>query len=209
MLKIVCISDSHGQHRDLQIPDGDILIHAGDLTNFGEIEMLKDFNAMLGDLPHRHKIVIAGNHDSCCEFEPEKCRAILSHGIYLQDELLEIEGLKIYGSPWQPNHFDMAFNLQRGREIRKKWLQIPRGVDVLVTHGPPRGHGDDLGYGNLTGCEDLLDVVSLLRPKYHIFGHVHGGYGLSKNAYTTFINASVCDENDAVVNAPIVIEYEM
>ncbi len=136
-LKLVLLSDTHAAHRNIQIPDGDILIHAGDLLLFSKDKILEDFNDFLGTLPHRYKIVIAGNHDSCFQTAPEASRARLTNAIYLQDEEVTLEGIKFYGSPWQPWFGNMAFNLPRGAALRQKWELIPPDVDVLITHTPP------------------------------------------------------------------------
>ena len=106
---IVAISDTHGQHRSLDIPDGDILIHAGDLTNGGEIDQVEDFNNFLGTLPHQDKVVIAGNHDFCFERQPKRSEALLTNCIYLKDREATVQGIRFYGSPWQPWFYDWAF----------------------------------------------------------------------------------------------------
>jgi len=207
-LTLVCISDTHGSHRDFEVPNGDILLHAGDISGRGEWETIEDFNQWLGELPHRHKVVIAGNHDFCFEKEPEKARGMLTNCIYLQDEEVEIEGLRIYGSPWQPWFYDWAFNLQRGPEIRAKWELIPNGIDILVTHGPPKGHGDLTYVGKeQVGCEDLLKVIERIAPSYHVFGHIHEGYGTTNNGTTTFINASTCTLEYKPTNPPVVVSF--
>jgi predicted phosphohydrolase len=118
-LMIVAIADSHGLHRKLRIPDGDILIHAGDLTRSGNIGELDEFNEFLGGLPHRHKIVIAGNHDFCFENNMEESARRLTNAVYLQDAETVIKGIKFYGSPWQPWFYDWAFNLPRGEALRR------------------------------------------------------------------------------------------
>jgi len=177
----------------LNIPDGDVLIHAGDLTNRGILEEVKEFNKFLGTLPHPHKIVIAGNHDFCFESDRVTCEKILTHCIYLQDEEGTLNGVKFYGSPWQPWFYDWAFNLERGPDIRAKWDLIPEGIDVLVTHGPPFGIGDLTVRGDKAGCRDLLEVVERIKPELHIFGHIHEGYGINSFGATTFINASSCE----------------
>ena len=129
-MKIVAISDTHGLHRSLEIPDGDVLIHAGDLTRHGTLDDVREFNDFLGTLPHPHKIVIAGNHDFCFESDREACEELLTNCIYRQDQEVVIDGVKFYGSPWQPWFYDWAFNLERGPEIRAKWDLIP----VSYTH---------------------------------------------------------------------------
>jgi Icc-related predicted phosphoesterase len=207
-LKIVAISDTHALHRSLTIPDGDILVHAGDITRQGDPREVDDFNDFLGQLPHRDKIIIAGNHDFCFERDPGRTASLITNGIYLMDRSVSVQGLRFYGSPWQPWFYDWAFNLQRGPEIRAKWDLIPDGTDVLVTHGPPLGHGDRTFRGEPVGCGDLLDAVSRVRPLVHIFGHIHEGAGVTRNERTTFINASSCDLMYAPVNPPIVHEIE-
>jgi Icc-related predicted phosphoesterase len=97
----------------------------------------------------------------------------------------------------------MAFNLQRGQDLKAKWDLIPEDTDVLITHGPPYGHLDTI-QGFSQGCQDLLTAVEYVKPKFHVFGHVHKGAGLSKNEHTTFINASSCNEWYKLANRPIV-----
>ena len=206
-IRLVAISDTHGLHRQLTIPDGDILIHAGDMTGHGQVEQVADFNAWLGTLPHRYKIVIAGNHDFCFEAEPVTTAALLTNCIYLFDEATTLAGLNFYGSPWQPWFFDWAFNLRRGSEIRAKWDLIPTATDVLITHGPPLGQGDLTSFGKQAGCADLGEVIGEKRPKLHIFGHIHEGYGVTQNQHTTFINASSCTLQYQPVQRPIVYDW--
>ncbi|VAW74825.1 Fetal brain protein 239, partial [hydrothermal vent metagenome] len=189
-MRLVIVSDTHGMHNEVDIPSGDIFIHAGDFTGNGTLEEVEDFNHFLAGLDHTHKIVISGNHEYCFEKEPRQSQDLLNNCIYLQDNATIIEGIKFYGSPWQPWFFNWAFNLERGAEIRKKWELIDNDTDVLITHGPPVGHGDEVVSGERVGCEDLIDFVDRIKPKYHIFGHIHEGYGISHNSHTTFINAS-------------------
>ena len=190
MLTIVCISDTHGFHDHTEVPDGDILIHAGDLTKHGTLGDVTDFNAWLGTLPHRHKVVIAGNHDFCFQHEPELARSRLTNCVYLEDEAATIEGIRFYGSPWQPWFFDWAFNLQRGPEIAAKWSLIPDDTDILVTHGPPLGFGDVTYRGESVGCADLLERIRVVRPKLHVCGHIHEAAGVARDGGTLFVNAS-------------------
>jgi predicted phosphohydrolase len=205
-MRIVCISDTHGLHDQVDVPPGDILIHAGDLTRTGDLDDVVLFSDWLGQLPHRHKIVIAGNHDWAFERQPERARALLLGCIYLEDQETTVEGLRIWGSPWQPWFFDWAFNLERGPEIRAKWDLIPEGIDLLITHGPPRGQGDWTINNEAAGCVDLLDAVARVRPRWHVFGHIHEGYGISEADGTTFINASICTVGYQPTNKPIVFD---
>jgi len=210
MPRIVCISDTHNRNEQIRVPDGDILIHAGDAANRGTIEEIVLFNHWFTGLPHGYKIFVAGNHDWIFETNPRLARSLLdSKIIYLQDSFVEIENLKIYGSPWQPRFFDWAFNLNRGAEMAEKWKLIPGNVDILITHGPPRGILDAVARLDSiehAGCEELRKTVEKLKPKLHIFGHIHGGYGSLDRFGVKFINAANCDENYLPVNLPIVVD---
>ena len=208
-IRIVCISDTHGRHKKLKIPEGDILIHAGDITNMGALDEVIKFNKFLGTLPHPHKIIIAGNHDFAFEYSPEETQAVITNAIYLQDQEVTIEGVRIYGSPWQPRFHDWAFNLDRGAAIREKWDLIPEGLDILVTHGPAFGQGDIVNDGGHAGCEDLFLAIKRTQPKFHVFGHIHGGYGIFESEKTTFINASSCDEDYRPINKPILFDISI
>ena len=208
-ISLIAISDTHGFHETVEIPDADILLCSGDITHHGDVEEVKKFNDFLGELPHPVKIIIAGNHDFCFERDSEGCAAILTNGIYLQDRAVTIEGIRFYGSPWQPWFCDLAFNLQRGPEIRAKWDLIPEDTDVLITHGPPFGHGDRTVRGEQVGCRDLLEAVERIKPRVHIFGHIHEGQGITYNEHTTFINASVCNEFFRLSNPPILYTYDI
>lgn len=205
-MRIVCLSDTHNQLHKVRVPDGDILIHAGDSTDRGGPRELRRFNQDLGALPHKHKIIIAGNHDFGFEREPAAARALITNATYLQDELCEVEGLRIYGSPWQPAFMDWAFNLPRGAPLKARWDRIPDGLDILITHGPPRGHGDLLRIGEAVGCDDLLAAIRRAQPRFHVFGHIHEGHGQTREGRTVCVNASICDADYHAVQEPIVIE---
>ncbi len=111
----------------------------------------------------------------------------------------------MWGSPWQPRFGDWAFGLDRGPAIRERWDLIPDGLDVLITHGPPAHIGDRLLSGEHVGCEDLRQVVRQRRPRLHVFGHIHEGYGVVREGGITYVNASVCDAAYRAVNRPVVI----
>ena len=138
-MRIVCLSDTHNLHSAFAVPEGDVLVHAGDATLRGTREEVVAFDAWLGTLPHRHKVLVAGNHDWLFEREPDRARGMITNATYLQDEGVTIDGLAFWGSPWQPWFLSWAFNLQRGAPLREKWDRIPAATDVLITHGPPHG----------------------------------------------------------------------
>ena len=210
MMKIVCLSDTHNRHELIAVPEGDILIHAGDATGRGTIDEIIAFNDWFANLPHQYKIFVAGNHDRLFETSNRFARTLLDSSIhYLQDSSIEIENLKIYGSPWQPRFFDWAFNLTRGAELAEKWRLIPNEVDILITHGPPFGILDEVPrrfFIENAGCEELRKRVEEIQPKLHIFGHIHCGYGTAEEFGVRFINASNCDENYEPTNPPLVFE---
>ncbi|HIB69648.1 MAG TPA: metallophosphoesterase [Phycisphaerales bacterium] len=193
-MKFVALSDTHNLHLMTHIPEGDVLLFGGDMCGRGTLEEVEKFGEFLSTLPHEHKVVIAGNHDWPFEREPEKARKALGDVIYLEDEEVIIEGVKIYGSPWQPVFFNWAFNLERGEPLRKVWSKIPDDTDVLLTHGPPYDILDRCYDGRRVGCQDLRDRVSELKQlKAHIFGHIHEGYGRHREGDCTHYNASICD----------------
>ena len=124
-MRVVCISDTHNCNGQISVPDGDVLVHSGDATITGTVAEIKNFNTWFSALPHRHKVFIAGNHDWLFERENAAARELLSDNItYLQDSAVEIEGLKFYGSPWQPRFFDWAFNLDRGPELARRAVPV-------------------------------------------------------------------------------------
>lgn len=233
-IRFVCISDTHGkiEGSKLHMPPGDVLLHAGDFTQKGHMNEIQKFNSYLGALPYKVKVVIAGNHDltfddniteaSLRTFGVQKSavesylserglksvKQMLTSAIYLEDSLVTVCGIKIYGAPWQPVFCDWGFNLKRGEDILKKWQTIPADLDILMTHGPPVGHGDLTGGNNNVGCVELLNTVQKrVKPKFHVFGHIHEGYGVTSDGYTTFINASTCTKRYLPTNAPIVFDF--
>ncbi|MBL8636462.1 MAG: metallophosphatase domain-containing protein [Myxococcales bacterium] len=204
-MRIVCISDTHGQHGQLRIPDGDILVCTGDFTKRGRPGEVRDFNEWLATQPHQYKVIIAGNHDFLFE-QQQDARTLLSCAIYLQDEACVLQGLKIYGSPWQPRFFNWAFNADRGEPLRQIWSRIPIGIDVLLTHGPPHGILDVTARGQVVGCEELSAALRRVRPRLHVFGHIHESYGQLIRDGTHYVNASSCNLQYVPIHPPIVVD---
>jgi len=204
-MRIVCISDTHGLHRQLRLPEGDLLICTGDFSRRGRRSEVVEFNDWLGTLPHRHKVIIAGNHDFLFEQDPT-ARSLISHATYLQDEECVVEGLRIYGSPWQPRFFDWAFNLDRGEPLRRMWSKIPSKIDLLLTHGPPHGILDLTSRGLQVGCEELRAALLRVRPRVHVFGHIHESYGQREREGTLYVNASTCNLQYEPRHLPVVID---
>lgn len=208
MSKLVILSDTHEQGRKIVVPDGDILIHCGDLTYRGTVNSIAEELNWFTSLPHKYKIYIAGNHDFSFQdyWRKHKILEEFSELIYLEDSGCEINGIKFWGSPVQPFFFNWAFQKHRGDALRKHWEQIPEGIDVLITHGPPKGFGDINHRDERFGDEDLLNRVLVVKPKYHVYGHAHHGYGRYENADTQFLNCASCTEEYKPTNPPMVFE---
>lgn len=193
-MRFVCLADTHNQHSKLKLPEGDVLVHAGDFCKVGIMSEVEAFATWFKEQPYKHKIVIAGNHDFPLQEDPEVAEALFDGVHYLRDNAITIEGLKIYGTPWQPWFYDWAFNLQRGEALREKWDLIPDEVDILVTHSPMFCVGDRTSMGQNAGCSDLRDAITQrIKPRYHICGHIHEGRGIYHVDGTVSINASCLD----------------
>jgi len=200
-MRIACVSDTHGALPRLQ--EVDLLIHAGDACSYGTMGELKRFIKWWQAAPARSKIYVPGNHDKVME-RGRGQREVAA----LMGEGREVQGLKVWGSPVTPKFGrDWSFNMARGAVIREHWAQIPLDTDILVTHGPPYGHGD-LVTGRRAGCLELMKRVAVVRPKLHVFGHIHEGYGItaSDEVGTLFINASHMDGDYQPVNAVVYLE---
>jgi predicted phosphohydrolase len=205
-LRLVLLSDTHELHREVDVPAGDILIHAGDFTMFGRAKAdITDFLDWLKGLPQRHKILIPGNHEFLLEANLSG-RFALGDAQVLINEGIEIEGLRIWGSPVTPL-LGGAFGLSVPEDREEIYAQIPKDIDVLVSHGPPFGILDsDPASGLHSGCRQLLDAVTRVKPELHIFGHIHGAYGVFPTEHTTFVNASLVGDDGGLENAPFVFE---
>lgn len=196
-MRLVALSDTH-LHHGIAVPDGDVLVHAGDLLQHGSLEELAGAVRWLRGLPHPTKLVVAGNHEMCLERRPGEARAMLEDAgiVYLEDASFEVDGVSFYGSPWQPKFHFWAFGAARGAELADKWRKIPARVDVLVTHGPPHGFGDRIEWrGALrnVGCADLAARVREVRPSLHLFGHIHQDPGVWESGSTVYANVTTAD----------------
>ena len=196
------------------IPEGDVLVHAGDISNNGDLEDIISFAEWSKSLQYRYKVIIAGNHDFCFDpngrikkYTPLAQKALEDAGwIYLENTSCLIEGVKFYGSPWQPRFFDWAFNADRGKEIAKIWKLIPADTDVLITHGPPAKILDKTYDNSHVGCEELLRKIQDLKIKLHVFGHIHEAYGSNNIDGTVYVNACTCNLDYSPINLAIVVD---
>lgn len=218
---IDCISDLHGDYPVLE--GGDLLICAGDCTAADKVLQWMEFFEWFKAQKYTHKLLVAGNHDGFLErcdssaqskIEAEEKGAVIEDpGFeYLCDSGVEIEGLKIWGSPWTPRFYDWHFMLERGERIRQKWALIPEDTDILVTHGPAFGVLDAARRffphsSENIGCRDLAERIKQLKKlKLHVFGHIHEAHGTQKVVCGTkeyvSVNASLMNREYESVNKP-------
>jgi Icc-related predicted phosphoesterase len=219
--RITFISDTHNKHNSLTefLPGGDLLICSGDISGRGSITEIENFLRWYDRLDNYDtKIFISGNHDFGFENENEKLIGLLTgykNIDYLQDERMDIwygddEQLVIYGTPWQPEFHNWAFNLPRGEKLKEKWDKIPVDVDILITHSPPFGKLDFVKYDNINvGCEELMKRIGEIKPKINVFGHIHEGFGYVFDGNTHFINASVLNERYEFRNKPVNVLWDV
>ncbi len=238
-MRLVFISDTHTYHKEvfknlknyINPNDYNILIHSGDISFKGKENEVTDFIHDLMNIDFfDDKIFISGNHDWCFQEinEPHHkddynwLRHLLyeenlsqSNCTYLEDKELVISipelsrPIKFYGTPWQPEFHNWAFNLPRnGSELELKWGDIPKDTDILITHTPLFGIGD-YTLGNMrVGCELLKDRVDIIKPLVHAYGHIHEGYGVQVENNTIFVNASICDRMYNPTNKPQVVDIK-
>jgi len=204
-IRLVLLSDTHELHREFYVPEGDILLHAGDFTLFSKSSRaIADFNDWLRELPHRHKLLVPGNHEFFLEEDGTR-RSMLSNARVLINESVEIEGLRIWGSPVTPL-YGGAFGMSSASDRKRLYAQIPDDINVLITHGPPFGILDSVpGTDQHSGCPELLEAVMRIRPRLHVFGHIHGGYGVLEAEHTTFVNAALFGQFGSLDKAPITL----
>ena len=224
-MKITFISDTHNKHNQVtsSLPGGDLLVHTGDISSMGYQHEIQQFLKWFNKLDnYTHKIFIAGNHDWGFQNNVEKVKDLLTdyqNVDYLEDDWIivgdndphdvNVKTAKIYGSPWQPEFYNWAFNLPRnGEELKAKWDMIPMDTDILLTHGPAWGHLDTIvGQTENLGCELLSQRIEAIRPKIHVCGHIHTGYGYKFDGQTHFFNASVLNERYDFTQKPMTVDW--
>jgi len=230
-IRVVLISDTHSQHERLgQLPHGDLLIHAGDFVESRppKLDEYIKFMDWFASQPHPQKVLISGNRDQLMDtascLKDEKSLMWMSavqdyvkgedSVTYLQDQATTInvggESVKVWGSPWTPIYGKpgKAFQIARD-ELGSKWEKIASDTDILVTHSPPRGTLDKNAASSASGCAALAkELSSRLRPRLHVFGHIHESYGSLENRGTLYVNASSRRPRSKEANPPVVIELD-
>ncbi len=192
----------------MSLPPCDILIHSGD-ANINTIRDMNMFMAWMNSQPAKHRIYVAGNHDDMCEAVPGLVKKLFNENeiIYLDNTRIVLEGIKIWGSPYTPQYNNWAFMKPRGDEMLRIWKMIPEDTDLLITHGPPMHILDMTDEGIAAGCWDLDFIVKKIKPKLHLFGHIHEAYGFYENEHTRYYNGSVVNGDYVLSNLPHIIEY--
>jgi len=221
LVKFVCLSDTHFKHKEINVPIGDVLIHAGDFTQKSTLEEVLSFKSFLQSLPHQYKVVIPGNHDilkipnegTICE--PSKIKELLQDVcVYLDESSVTLFGYKIYGSSWLHVFAEDGYPHVQEKYPGEKCQLIPSDADIVITHPPPYLETEttntlDLTASGMKAGDKALakDILTRIKPLYHIFGHIHEGYGQGKIDNTTFINASSCTKGKKTAgNPPICFE---
>lgn len=204
-LLVVCMADTHCLHREVTVPDGDVLIHAGDICHMGQsVQTLMDFNSWLGGLPHFLKVVVPGNHDLPLETDAAS-RRLLSNAALLLSTGIEFMGLRIWGSPVTAQSGG-AFVMGNPLDRRLLFSRIPANTDLLVTHEAPLGILDCAPGGeHHAGDLELSAAVQRIRPKLQVFGHHHSGYGVQSTYETVFVNAALLGDDGGIDREPVVL----
>jgi Icc-related predicted phosphoesterase len=208
---IDCISDLHGSYPILE--GGDLLIIAGDLTAVDSLKQYEDFAIWLKKQEYKRIIVVAGNHDKLLGKTQEAFTFLKDDKVhYLFNDGIEFEGLNIWGSPhtkWFAgvNPHCNAFMLQTDTQMKEIWDIIPYNTDILITHGPPRDILDKTTRYDRVGCIELEKAVKRVKPRLHVFGHIHEGYGTDIKEFqeeqSTFVNCAHMNVDYDPVNKPI------
>lgn len=209
MTRFVFLSDTHNQHKDLILPEGDILVHSGDACLHGTVKEFASFVEWFRNVEgFKHKIFVPGNHDMFVEEAYHMSMSMLDDDVHmLINRSIILDDISIYGAPWSPNLRGWAFC--PGDAIVHEWKKIPDKVDLLITHSPaydlmdkPHPPAQSPKYG----CKDLAEALLKRRIRYHAFGHIHGSYGMSNYNDRIMINACNCDEEYDLINKPIVVD---
>lgn len=206
-MKIVAFSDAHWHYPEVKLPDGDILVYAGDWCSGNDKQDTLGFAEYLRKQKHPYKIVVPGNHDRVAARRPSFVKKAFKNAgvIYLKDDYATVEGISFFGFPWVPKFGNWAFMCEE-EGLKTRLFKFKKGTDVLITHGPPLGILDRVPEVGCVGSLMLATSILKKRPKIHIFGHIHGGHGHEESDHTHYYNVSVCNDEYELVYQPTIIE---
>lgn len=216
-VKIVCIADMHSK-LNFKVPECDLLLIAGDMepayysdtmsVGLQSTWLNMEFRYWLGDQPVKECVAIAGNHSWIWQVAKNRVPKLNANFHYIEDETIEMFGLKIHGTPVTCIFNDWAFN--RSEEVlQRHWDNIPDDTDILLCHSPIFGIMDKVERYNLQkhiGSKSLKRRIREIKPKMVIFGHAHGEYGVVDKFGIKFINCSLVNEDYDLVREPIIVE---
>jgi len=200
-MRLVVVSDTHGFHTGMQVPDGDVLVCCGDWSRgFGSWLDTVRFARWMAKWPHEHKLVTPGNHDYAVHENMYRAERLFEqHGcVLVAKRRVEIDGVVFDGGPWgSESGANPAWGFECPKRERERHWGLIGNVDVLITHFPPHGVLDETRKGARQGCPVLRrHVLKRIRPRLHLFGHTHEGHGVHEENGTTFVNASCCTRLD-------------
>lgn len=206
MTRFVLISDTHTMHNQLVMPEGDVLLHAGDISYQGKPHELASFNAWLETQKYEQIIMVPGNHDLLFEKDFNLAKSLVPEALVLDQQSEWLDQYHIYGEPRQIEFFNWAYNVRAADMQTRCWDKVPPDVDILLTHGPPYGIGDLTRSGDHVGCRALKAWIEAHQPSLVVCGHIHEGYGKYQLGNTLIVNASSCTANYKPTNPPIVVD---
>ena len=221
-MKIWFISDTHCEHEGLEVPEVDAVIHWGDESNHGNAWMnepeARRFFDWYSALEIPTKIFVPGNHSTAIEQGLIRVSDYPEVRFLIHDSM-QWNGLKIFGSPYTPDFFNWAYMKPRS-ELDIVWQSIPDGIDILITHGPPKGIMDETadmytGKPVHVGSKSLMrHVEERIRPRIHSFGHIHdesgiNNFGTITRDATQFINCACCELTGGLVHHGVIVDLDL
>lgn len=218
-MRIWCISDTHCQHGGLVVPDCDAIIHAGDEANSRDVtsnlvESCRFFEWYSSLAPKKY--FIPGNHSVAMQAGLVPMHVWLDVMALVHNDYFMTNKLLVFGSPYTPAWGESWAYMRKRHRMSDVWDTVPLDTDILVTHGPPKGvlditHDRDTKALIQVGCSSLRKKVAEIKPRYHIFGHIHDEKGISNAGVferdgTKFVNCSVCDNRGNLINNGVLID---
>ena len=211
-MKIVCFSDTHGQHRSkklnkwFQDNPADMLIFAGDYQ-LNSDDTGEDFIDWVSGLSYKYKIITAGNHDNNFEITKKKSEEYSDINFLIHNNI-EIEGIKFFASAYSRTFGHWSFMTDEDT-LEYLYKKIPNNTEVLITHTPPFKKLDLTFLEVNAGSTSLINrIENLPNLKYNIFGHIHEAYNTITKKGVKYINCSVVNEIYQMVNEPYIFEFE-